>query len=102
MTPTSYLILIKTFTSQLKKKRNYIFTQIKKFEKGLEQLAKAQTQVGELQAYLKNLSQSLRLRLPSHSPSSGQSSKSKSWSARKKRTAKWKKKVPRKSSKRLM
>jgi dynein heavy chain len=41
VTPTSYLILIKTFTSLLEKKRNYIFTQIKKFEKGLEQLAKA-------------------------------------------------------------
>lgn len=48
VTPTSYLILIKTFTSLLGKKRNYIDTQIKKFEKGLEQLAKAQGQVGEL------------------------------------------------------
>jgi dynein heavy chain len=43
VTPTSYLILIKTFTSLLDKKRLYINTQIKKFEKGLEQLAKAQT-----------------------------------------------------------
>lgn len=55
VTPTSYLILIKTFTSLLGKKRNYIDTQIKKFEKGLEQLAKAQGQVGELQAYLTKL-----------------------------------------------
>jgi dynein heavy chain, axonemal len=41
VTPTSYLILIKTFTSLLDTKRNYIIGQIRKFERGLEQLAKA-------------------------------------------------------------
>jgi len=48
VTPTSYLILIKTFTSLLGTKRNTIIGAIKKFERGLEQLAKAQEQVGEL------------------------------------------------------
>jgi len=55
VTPTSYLILIKTFTSLLGSKRNYIVGQIRKFEKGLEQLAKAQEAVGELQETLSNL-----------------------------------------------
>jgi len=35
VTPTSYLILIKTFSGMLDKKRNYIDTQIKKFDRGL-------------------------------------------------------------------
>jgi len=43
VTPTSYLILIKTFTTLLDKKRQFLTNTIKKFEKGLEQLAKAQT-----------------------------------------------------------
>lgn len=55
VTPTSYLILIKTFTSLLGTKRNYILSQIKKFERGLEQLAKAQEAVGELQIKLSEL-----------------------------------------------
>jgi dynein heavy chain, axonemal len=55
VTPTSYLILIKTFTSLLDTKRNYIIGQIRKFERGLEQLAKAQKAVGELQETLSNL-----------------------------------------------
>ena len=41
VTPTSYLILIKTFSGMLDKKRNYIDSQIKKFDRGLDQLAKA-------------------------------------------------------------
>jgi len=36
VTPTSYLILIKTFTSLLGTKRNVILTAIRKFERGLE------------------------------------------------------------------
>ena len=41
VTPTSYLILIKTFSGMLDKKRNYIDSQIRKFDRGLDQLAKA-------------------------------------------------------------
>jgi dynein heavy chain len=36
VTPTSYLILIKTFSGMLDKKRNYIDSQIKKFDRGLD------------------------------------------------------------------
>jgi dynein heavy chain len=52
VTPTSYLILIKTFTGMLDKKRNYIDNQIRKFERGLTQLAAAAKAVGELQEKL--------------------------------------------------
>lgn len=55
VTPTSYLILIKTFSGMLDKKRNYIDSQIKKFDRGLDQLAKAAKAVGELQAKLSDL-----------------------------------------------
>jgi len=55
VTPTSYLILIKTFTSLLGTKRNYIVTAIRKFERGLEQLEKAQVAVHELQEKLSEL-----------------------------------------------
>lgn len=48
VTPTSYLILIKTFSSLLDKKRQSIGKIIAKYEKGLEQLGKAQVAVGEL------------------------------------------------------
>lgn len=52
VTPTSYLILIKTFTGMLDKKRNHIDNQIKKFDRGLTQLAAASSAVGELQEKL--------------------------------------------------
>lgn len=41
VTPTSYLILIKTFRDLLDKKRKTIDKTINKFDKGLDQLAKA-------------------------------------------------------------
>ena len=41
VTPTSYLILIKTFISVLGEKRKSINQDISKFEKGLKQLASA-------------------------------------------------------------
>lgn len=48
VTPTSYLILIKMFSGMLDNKRGYIERQIKKYERGLSQLASAQASVGEL------------------------------------------------------
>ena len=48
VTPTSYLILIKTFSGMLENKRNNIDNQIKKFDRGLTQLAAASSAVGEL------------------------------------------------------
>lgn len=55
VTPTSYLILIKTFAGMLDKKRSHIDNQIRKFDRGLEQLAKASKAVGELQVTLSDL-----------------------------------------------
>jgi dynein heavy chain len=55
VTPTSYLILIKTFSGMLDNKRSFIDKQIKKFERGLSQLASAQSAVGELQEKLSAL-----------------------------------------------
>ena len=52
VTPTSYLILIKTFSGMLDDKRNKIDSQIRKFDRGLTQLASASQQVGELQEKL--------------------------------------------------
>jgi dynein heavy chain, axonemal len=52
VTPTSYLILIKTFSGMLENKRNNIDNQIKKFDRGLTQLAAASSAVGELQEKL--------------------------------------------------
>lgn len=52
VTPTSYLILIKTFSGMLDNKRNKIDSQIRKFDRGLTQLASASQQVGELQEKL--------------------------------------------------
>jgi dynein heavy chain len=48
VTPTSYLILIKTFSGMLDKKRSFIDSQIRKFDRGLSQLAAAAKAVGEL------------------------------------------------------
>lgn len=52
VTPTSYLILIKTFTGMLDKNRMKIDNQIRKFDRGLTQLAAAAASVGELQTKL--------------------------------------------------
>ena len=52
VTPTSYLILIKTFSGMLENKRNNIDNKIKKFDRGLTQLAAASSAVGELQEKL--------------------------------------------------
>jgi dynein heavy chain len=55
VTPTSYLILIKTFAGMLGEKRGRIEKNIKKYERGLSQLAKASSAVSELQAKLTDL-----------------------------------------------
>lgn len=55
VTPTSYLILIKTFMSLLTEKRNKIDNNIFKFEKGLTQLEHAQEQVKILSDDLNDL-----------------------------------------------
>lgn len=52
VTPTSYLILIKTFSGMLDSKRGKIDANIRKFERGLSQLANAAAAVGELQEKL--------------------------------------------------
>jgi dynein heavy chain len=52
VTPTSYLILIKTFSGMLDLKRSKIDSNIRKFERGLKQLANAAAAVGELQEKL--------------------------------------------------
>jgi len=52
VTPTSYLILIKTFAGMLDEKRGKIEKNIKKFERGLSQLEKAASAVAELQEKL--------------------------------------------------
>ena len=48
VTPTSYLVLIKSFTNLLDVKRNFIDSIIRKYTKGLDQLAIAETEVGRL------------------------------------------------------
>ena len=55
VTPTSYLVLIKTFQSLLATKRKSINTVISKYEKGLSQLAHASKQVAILQVELQDL-----------------------------------------------
>lgn len=55
VTPTSYLILIKTFRDLLDKKRKTIDKTINKFDKGLDQLAKASQDVEALKEKLNNL-----------------------------------------------
>jgi dynein heavy chain len=52
VTPTSYLVLIKTFKTLLAMKRHAIDSIISKYEKGLEQLANASTEVNKLQIIL--------------------------------------------------
>lgn len=48
VTPTSYLVLIKAFKTILGSKRKYVDGIISKYEKGLEQLANASTEVAKL------------------------------------------------------
>ena len=48
VTPTSYLVLIKTFQELLKQKRNSIDTIITKYERGIDQLATAKKEVNIL------------------------------------------------------
>ena len=55
VTPTSYLILIKTFSTFLDEKRKKNSKDIFKFDKGLVQLAKAASAVSELQDKLTEL-----------------------------------------------
>ena len=52
VTPTSYLVLIKAFKDLLAKKRHEIDTVIMKYERGIDQLAQAKTEVGVLQEKL--------------------------------------------------
>ena len=55
VTPTSYLILIKTFSTFIEQKRDKNNKEIYKFDRGLVQLAKAASQVADLQAKLEEL-----------------------------------------------
>lgn len=52
VTPTSYLILIKTFTKLLDDRRNENYSDIQKYERGLTQMAKAGTQATEIKEKL--------------------------------------------------
>lgn len=52
VTPTSYLILIKTFTTLLDEKRNENYTSIQKYDRGLKQMAKAGNQAEEIKVKL--------------------------------------------------
>lgn len=52
VTPTSYLVLIQAFKDLLGKKRMQIDTVIMKYERGIDQLANAKTEVGILQEKL--------------------------------------------------
>ena len=52
VTPTSYLILIKTFTTLLEQKRNENYGGITKYERGLNQMQKASDQAGDIKEKL--------------------------------------------------
>jgi len=52
VTPTSYLILIKTFTNLLEERRNNNYSDITKFERGLSQMAKAGAQAEDIKEKL--------------------------------------------------
>lgn len=62
VTPTSYLILIKTFIQVLKDKRMKIQTDIRKFDRGLKQLASAAEQVNSLQQKLEKMIPELKIK----------------------------------------
>ena len=55
VTPTSYLILIKTFKTLLGVKRKYVTSVISKYEKGIDQLIHASEEVTRLSAELSDL-----------------------------------------------
>jgi dynein heavy chain len=55
VTPTSYLVLIKSFKKLLDKKRDYIDSIINKYDRGISQLATAKSEVGILQKKLEVL-----------------------------------------------
>ena len=55
VTPTSYLVLIQSFKDLLDKKRYSIDTVIRKYDRGINQLASAKTEVGILGEKLKVL-----------------------------------------------
>ena len=55
VTPTSYLILIKTFSTFIEEKRDKNNKEIYKFDRGLVQLGKAAGAVADLQAKLEDL-----------------------------------------------
>lgn len=61
VTPTSYLILIKTFTSLLGSKRNTNYTDTQKYERGLRQMAKAGSQAEEIKEQLTALIPKLKI-----------------------------------------
>ena len=52
VTPTSYLILIKTFTTLLEERRNSNYSDITKFDRGLTQMAKAGSQAEDIKEKL--------------------------------------------------
>jgi dynein heavy chain len=52
VTPTSYLILIKTFTTLLEQRRNENYTDITKYDRGLAQMAKAGSQAEDIKEKL--------------------------------------------------
>lgn len=52
VTPTSYLILIKTFIALLEERRNNNYSDISKFERGLNQMAKAGSQAEDIKEKL--------------------------------------------------
>jgi len=55
VTPTSYLVLIQAFKQLLGDKRKKIGTVITKYEKGIDQLSNARTEVNILQQKLEEL-----------------------------------------------
>lgn len=62
VTPTSYLVLIKTFQNLLGSKRKHVNGIIAKYEKGLDQLANAQEEVNKLSIELQDLIPKLKVK----------------------------------------
>ena len=62
VTPTSYLILIKTFKQLLEQKRKYVTSIIMKYEKGIDQLLHASEEVQRLQGELNDLIPKLKVK----------------------------------------
>ena len=55
MTPTSYLELLATFKRLHSDRSNMVFTQIKRYENGLDKLKKTEEDVGLMQVKLEQL-----------------------------------------------